>query len=130
MSTTIYMGNMRTARELGEVEQAKAFALTVSEFESRLKEVVRAAVDGYTFDVEMVVRTLSSEFSFRLVEDAIAHLVRQREYDSRISKSSRNWANSVERPYFLERLNADSIHSVYLDAIAGEVMIDHLFGGI
>lgn len=130
MSTTIYMGNMRTARELGEVEQAKAFALTVSEFGTRLKEVVSDAIDGYTFDVKAVVRTLSGEFSFRLVEDAIAHLVRQREHDGRISQSSKKWANSVERPYLLEGLNGDSLHSVYLDAIAGEVMIDHLFGGI
>lgn len=120
----IYLHDLSYARVHGETEQAKAFIATVVEFSARLREVVNGAIDGYHFDSTSVVTTLSAEFGFRFLSDVIAYTVSLRPYDGRIGRMVKEWAEGVERPYLLRCIdsNLDSVHSVYLDSIAREII--------
>lgn len=122
--TKLYMQNALYAREHGEVDQFRAHLTTMGNFAVVFPHEVNHAIMGYTFHADKVVEYLSKEFSFETVECVIAYMVQLREFDGRIKNAVHRWANRVNLPATIGdvRYVIDDVHSVYLNALAEEVM--------
>lgn len=122
--TKLYMQNALYAREHGEQDLFRAHLDTMKSFVPAFHSAVSNAIIGYSFYADTVIESLSEKFSFELVECVIAYMVTLRGFDGRLDDKVRRWAKRVQLPATFGEVNytVDRIHSIYLNALAEEVM--------
>lgn len=119
----LYYEGAMWATKHGEADKFREHIRMMDLIAGDLSRMVSANIDGYIFHADKVAVSLS-EYPFELVRVVIAHMVRNREFDGRISRAVKQWALSVKLPVAFGSVTGieDRIHSVYLNALAEEVM--------